>query len=332
MATQLLIKLHDNGTAWATADRAVQAARSGDDPMVLADAGRLAANVMRRTQHRDGAQKLMLDTARALQDDTGLSEAAHSALYGQLLAAASYTAAMRDDRDSAWTLLGEAEDAARRAGDAKSERFNMLELAVYKISVSRVLGDYGTAVDFARLVDPARIISRSAAPGTGRTPPWHYTAAAARRPRFRRCWPPNATARRRSGSGHGRSSSPPTCFPATAAPCRACASSQAASVCSDCLRRPVWQACSAANPCGGDVPSGGVMPEIAVVASGSRGEGVGQESAVRLRLCWTEEILKLTAPRLSGELPRQVSMAADVLLFARTTVDVPRAAGAAVMT
>jgi hypothetical protein len=29
----------------------------------------------------------------------------------------------------------------------------------YKISVSRVLGDYGTPVDYARLVDPARIVS-----------------------------------------------------------------------------------------------------------------------------------------------------------------------------
>jgi len=159
VATQLLIKLHDNGMAWATADRAVQAARGGDDPMVLAEARRLAATVMRRTKHRDGAQKLMLDAARSLQADTSLPDAAHSALYGQLLAAASYTAAVRDDRETAWALLGEAEDAARRAGGTKADRFNMLELAVYKISVSRVLGDYGSAVEYARLVDPARIVS-----------------------------------------------------------------------------------------------------------------------------------------------------------------------------
>ncbi|WP_431947582.1 helix-turn-helix domain-containing protein [Micromonospora marina] len=158
IATQLLIKLHDNGMAWATADRAVQAARSGDDPVTLAEARRLAATVMRRTHHRDGAQKLMLDAAQALQADTGLLDATHSAVYGQLLAAASYTAAMHDDRDTAWTLLGEAETAARRTGDTKAGQFNLLDLAVYKISVSRVLGDYGTAVDYARQVDPARIV------------------------------------------------------------------------------------------------------------------------------------------------------------------------------
>jgi transcriptional regulator with XRE-family HTH domain/tetratricopeptide (TPR) repeat protein len=159
LATELLIKLHDNGMAWATADRAVQAASAGNDPVVLAQARRLAATVMRRTHHRDGAQRLMLDAASQLQADTGLAATATAALYGQLLAAASYTAALRDDRDSAWTLLGEAEDAARRVGAVKDDRFNMLELAVYKISVSRVLGDFGTAVDYARMVDPARITS-----------------------------------------------------------------------------------------------------------------------------------------------------------------------------
>lgn len=159
IATQLLVKLHDNGIAWATADRAVQAARASGDPLIVAESQRLAATVMRRGRHRDGAQRLMLDTARQLDAATGLADAAQTATYGRLLAAASYTAAMRDDRDAAWTLLGEAESAARRIGAAKAERFSMLELAVYKISVSRVLGDYGTAVDYSRLVDPARITS-----------------------------------------------------------------------------------------------------------------------------------------------------------------------------
>lgn len=159
LTTELLIKLHDNGMAWATADRAVQAAHGGNDPIVLAEARRLAATVMRRTQHRDGAQRLMLDAAGQLHTDTGLADLAAAAIYGQLLAAASYTAALRDDRDGAWTLLGEAEDAVQRVSATKNERFNLLELAVYKISVSRVLGDFGTAVDYARLVDPTRITS-----------------------------------------------------------------------------------------------------------------------------------------------------------------------------
>jgi hypothetical protein len=159
LAAGLLVKLHDDGMAWATADRAVQAARAGDDPLTLAEAQRLAATVMRRTHHPDGAQRLMLDAASQLRADTGLVDSVTAGTYGQLLAAASYTAALRDDRDSAWTLLGEAKNAARHVNLAKNDGFSMLELAVYKISVSRVLGDFGTAVDYARLVDPTRIAS-----------------------------------------------------------------------------------------------------------------------------------------------------------------------------
>lgn len=159
IATQLLIKLHDDGMAWATADRAVQAAQGSDDPLMVAESTRLAATVLRRTRHRDGAQRLILQAAQRLDSDTGLADATQTAMYGQLLAVASYTAAIRDDRDTAWALLGVAEDAARRvgAGAVRGGRFNMLELSVYKISVARVLGDYGTAVEYARLVDPTRI-------------------------------------------------------------------------------------------------------------------------------------------------------------------------------
>jgi hypothetical protein len=153
----LLIKLHDDGMAWATADRAVQAAQGSGDPLMVAESTRLAATVLRRTRHRDGAQRLILQAAQRLDSDTGLADATHTAMYAQLLAVASYTAAIRDDRDTAWTLLGAAEDAARRVGAVPGDRFNMLELSVYKISVARVLGDYGTAMDYARLVDPTRI-------------------------------------------------------------------------------------------------------------------------------------------------------------------------------
>jgi len=156
VATQLLIKLHDDGMAWSTSDRAVQAARASGDPLVVAEATRLAATVLRRTRHRDGAQRLVLHAAQQLDADTGLTDLRLTAMYGKLLAVAAYTAAMRDDRDAAWTLLGEAEDAARRVG-GDADRFNPLDLAVYKISVARVLGDFGAAVDYARQVDPTRI-------------------------------------------------------------------------------------------------------------------------------------------------------------------------------
>jgi hypothetical protein len=155
VAAQLLIKLHDNGMACACADRAVQAAAVGNDPLIMAESQRLAATVLRRTEHRDSAQRLVLTAANDLRDTTGLAHLAEHALYGQLLAVAAYTAAIRDDHDTAWTLLTEADTAARAAGG--EARFNPTEIAVYRISIARKLGDYGAAVNHARAVDPARI-------------------------------------------------------------------------------------------------------------------------------------------------------------------------------
>ncbi|BFU46955.1 helix-turn-helix domain-containing protein [Krasilnikovia sp. MM14-A1004] len=155
IAAQLLIKLHDNGLACATADRAVQAAAAGSDPLIMAESQRVAATALRRINHRDSAQKLVLDAAEQLRGADPEPGPAASAMYGQMLAVAAYTAAIRDDRDTAWTLLGEAEQPARRAGP--SARFNSTEIAVYRISIARKLGDYGAAVDFARRIEPRTI-------------------------------------------------------------------------------------------------------------------------------------------------------------------------------
>ncbi|NMO53954.1 helix-turn-helix transcriptional regulator [Actinoplanes sp. TBRC 11911] len=155
LATQLLIKLHDDGLAFATADRAVQAATGGNDPLIMAESQRLAATVLRRVDHGDSAQRHVLDAAEQVHAFTREGGPAYHAMYGQLLAVASYTAAIRDDRDTAWTLLAEAEQPAVAAGT--SDRFNTTEISVYRISVARTLGDYGAAVDYARRVDPRSI-------------------------------------------------------------------------------------------------------------------------------------------------------------------------------
>jgi hypothetical protein len=180
----LLIKLHDDGMACTLADRAVQAAAAGNDPLIMAESQRLAATVLRRIDHRDSAQKLVLDAAGQLRGVSPTRDAAYSAMYGQLLAVAAYTAAIRDHRDTAWTLLGEAEHPARDAGQAA--RFNSTEIAVYHISVARKLGDYGAAVDFARKVDPEPSPVPGAGPATGKTPRSRCRVAAGPAPRSTR--------------------------------------------------------------------------------------------------------------------------------------------------
>lgn len=157
LATDLLTKLHD-GMAWATSDRAVHAAQGSHDPVIAAETTRLAAIVRRQTHRRPGAQIMVLEAAQQLQAATHLATPDQAALYAQLLATAAYTAAVNDDRDSAVNFLQEGASAQGRASGISS-RFTTLDLAVYRISVARALGDYGTAVATAKLIDPSQITS-----------------------------------------------------------------------------------------------------------------------------------------------------------------------------
>jgi hypothetical protein len=80
-------------------------------------------------------------------------------MHAQLLATASYTAAGRDDPDTAWALMEEAEAVVARAGAAEAtgaDGFDRTALAVYKIGVARLLGDFGVAVRLAQSIDPSR--------------------------------------------------------------------------------------------------------------------------------------------------------------------------------
>lgn len=156
VATDLLTKLHDDAMAWSTSDRALQAALASGDPLIEAETTRLKAIVHRRTHHRAGAQRLVLQAAEQLQSAAQLREPGHSALYSQLMATAAYTAALNDDRDNAQTLYREAETAHRRES-AGTDHFSRLDLSVYRIGIVRALGDFGAAVEYARHIDPTTI-------------------------------------------------------------------------------------------------------------------------------------------------------------------------------
>jgi hypothetical protein len=148
LATELLIKLHQNGASWATADRAVQAATASGDPRILARAQRVAAIVLRRSQHHGQAQRLLTRTAQRYAADTGLGTSSAVSLYASLLATAAYTAALKDDAATATGLADEAADVMRRGTNG----FAPNELTLYRVGINRALGDYGQAIDYARQV------------------------------------------------------------------------------------------------------------------------------------------------------------------------------------
>ncbi|MFG2169486.1 helix-turn-helix domain-containing protein [Micromonospora chersina] len=155
LSIQVLIKLHEDAMAWSAMDRAIQTARGANDPLLSAETARVTAIVLRRTRHGERAQQTLLCAAQALDESTGLSSARQVATYGRLLATAAYTAAVGDRRDTAWELLNEAAEAGRRSGTG--DGFASVDVALYRVSVARVLGDFGSAVQYARALRPDQL-------------------------------------------------------------------------------------------------------------------------------------------------------------------------------
>ncbi len=159
LTSELMIKLGHDHVAWTTADRAVQTAQLSDDVLIRASARRVWAIVLRRAGHADTAQRLIIDTAAALQPylRTGPE---HLSVYGALLTTAAYTAATDGNRGAAHTLITEAADAAARLGADAYHRhtfFGPTNIGIYQIGIARVLGDSGTAIEVARRIDPTAI-------------------------------------------------------------------------------------------------------------------------------------------------------------------------------
>ncbi|WP_328990317.1 helix-turn-helix domain-containing protein [Kribbella sp. NBC_01245] len=149
LATEVLTKLHENGAAWATADRAVQAAAAAGDPRALARAQRLAAIVLRRSAHRDKAQDVVLDAARRFTESTALAQPGDAGFYASMLCTASYTAALTDKRQAAYDLLQESRRAVTEHGGST---FGNNDINLYGIGVARALGDFGQAVTYSHQV------------------------------------------------------------------------------------------------------------------------------------------------------------------------------------
>ena len=79
-------------------------------------------------------------------------------MYGSLLETAAYTAAVDGDRDTAKSLITEAAGAAARAASgSRPTEVTPTAVGLYQVSIARVLGDSGTAIEHARRIDPAGI-------------------------------------------------------------------------------------------------------------------------------------------------------------------------------
>lgn len=135
-----------------SADRALQAAPAGNDPLTLADARRAVAVAMRRAGHPARACDLLTRACHDLAPAYG-SEPGTLAMYGTLLNVAAYTAATAGNRNAASDYITEAAAAADRLGphgDSRLPAFGIAGVTLYQVSIAQVLGDSGTAIEHAK--------------------------------------------------------------------------------------------------------------------------------------------------------------------------------------
>jgi transcriptional regulator with XRE-family HTH domain len=159
VAANFVIKLNDDPFAWTLADRALQAAQAGNDPLTIADGRRAVATVLRRTGRPVQARELLIRAARDIEPGGGAS-ADQLSMYGTLLEVAAYTAAVDGNRSAASEFIGEASATARRLGGDANYRFTAFgpaNVTLYQVSIAQVLGDSGTAIEHARTLRPAAI-------------------------------------------------------------------------------------------------------------------------------------------------------------------------------
>jgi hypothetical protein len=157
--SSLLRRLGDNELALIAADRAVQAARSVDDPLLLAASSYRLANVFLPTGRLVEAKEVALSAAAGL-DGRHDASGAHLAMWGSLLLTAALAAARQGDASQAWELLGEGKGAARRLGAEHADLntiFGPVSLAISSVQLAAELGDGREVLRRAERIDPMRL-------------------------------------------------------------------------------------------------------------------------------------------------------------------------------
>lgn len=156
LATDAMSKVGAYETGRVTADRSMLYADLSGSPLVAASSARMLSIVLRHRGEATRAAKLTLDAADKVQG-TGLKTSRQAAMYAQILASCSYTAAGANDRSSALELITEAERAAARLPSPVLINGTVIgpdQVALYKIGTLWALGDGGAAIDAGRHLVP----------------------------------------------------------------------------------------------------------------------------------------------------------------------------------
>ncbi len=156
VAAGLLLKLDDRGVAAVAADRSMRAALASQDPVTVGASARIITHTLMDGGHLAAAITTASSQAQRLGHDVAAHTPESLSVYGSLLLRGAVAAAQRDQRNTAYDLLAEADDAARQLGvdgNLRWTAFGPVNARQHRVNIAVTLGDAGTAVDVARGID-----------------------------------------------------------------------------------------------------------------------------------------------------------------------------------
>lgn len=141
------------------ADRFVAAARRVSDPLLMAASARCLGHVLLHLGEAAAAGTVIGDALDALAPGMATADDDYLSVYGALLLAGALAAARLGDGTSCRRLLADADEPARRVGDA--DRYHMTfgptNLLIHAVSCARELGDFGEVIRVGRQLDTSRL-------------------------------------------------------------------------------------------------------------------------------------------------------------------------------
>lgn len=150
LAATTLSKVGEADLAWIAAERAMQAADTADDPLVLASAARSGTHALLAVGRFDDALQLGDAAARWLGPRMREGDPAALSLYGMLHLRSAVAAARDQERSVAYELLAKAEEAAESLGEDANywqTGFGPTNVALHRMSAGLDLGDIAFVVD-----------------------------------------------------------------------------------------------------------------------------------------------------------------------------------------
>jgi transcriptional regulator with XRE-family HTH domain/tetratricopeptide (TPR) repeat protein len=161
VAGSVLLKVGDTALATVAADRSMAAAQRSGDPIAVGASARILAHTLMSTGHGEQARQVAVRAATQLAADVPLAHSRPArSVYGALLLRGSIASA-RIDREGAYELLAEAAAVAGDIDDLANERwtaFGPTNVLLHRVNVALVLGDAGSAIDTARLIDLRKVV------------------------------------------------------------------------------------------------------------------------------------------------------------------------------